>query len=176
MRSRSSAISERQIEKLDAAADHVNDGAYAARAKLAEHDLARRPGEKGDQPIKTLPEKRCGARSREATKTDEMIALANTAVEEAERWRLESRETIAKDPDRLAEPSGQPSGCLVVTLERVLVSQVSSSIRGVTSARLHRKRTQGGSDGRPGRKPNSPLKVENHVGFSSPSASQEDIA
>ena len=49
------------------------------------------------------------------SKAVEMTALANAAVEEAERRRLEARETITKDPDRYAELSGQPSGWCVVT-------------------------------------------------------------
>jgi hypothetical protein len=48
-------------------------------------------------------------------KTVEMIALANAAVEEAERCRLEAREALAKDPNRYIELSGRPSGWCVVT-------------------------------------------------------------
>jgi hypothetical protein len=48
-------------------------------------------------------------------KTVEMITLANAAVEEAERCRLEALETIAKDPSRYTELSGQASGWCVVT-------------------------------------------------------------
>jgi hypothetical protein len=48
-------------------------------------------------------------------KTVEMIVLANSAVEEAERCRLEALETIAKDPKRYADLSGEPSGWCVVT-------------------------------------------------------------
>lgn len=48
-------------------------------------------------------------------KKNEMMALANSTVEEAERRRQEARETIAKDPTRYAELKGQPSGWCVVT-------------------------------------------------------------
>jgi hypothetical protein len=48
-------------------------------------------------------------------KITDMIALANSAVGEAKRRRLEARDAIAKDPSRYAEPLDQPSGWCVVT-------------------------------------------------------------
>jgi len=55
-----------------------------------------------------------------ASRPADGIALANAAVEEAERCRL-AREISAKDPDRYAEPSVQPPAG--ASLLRVLVSQ-----------------------------------------------------
>jgi hypothetical protein len=46
---------------------------------------------------------------------DDVIALANATIAEAERCRLEARAAIEKDPNRYAELSGQPSGWCVVT-------------------------------------------------------------
>ena len=48
-------------------------------------------------------------------KANEVIAVSNAAVAEAERCRREARETIAKDSSRYGELSGQPSGWCVVT-------------------------------------------------------------
>ena len=48
-------------------------------------------------------------------KNEEIVALADAAIAEAERCRLEARAAIAKDPDRYAALSGQPSGWCVVT-------------------------------------------------------------
>lgn len=46
---------------------------------------------------------------------DDVIALANATVAQAERCRREAQATIEKDPSRYAQLSGQPSGWCVVT-------------------------------------------------------------
>ena len=48
-------------------------------------------------------------------KIEQTIALADAAVAEAERCRLEARASLEKDPVRFAELSSQPSGWCVVT-------------------------------------------------------------
>jgi|SRR5580692_2387597 hypothetical protein len=97
------------------------------------------------------------------SKAVDTIALANAAVEEAERCRLEARETIAKDPRRYAELAGQPSGWCVVTQSgfwsRKYHDRFEESRLRDCIERGHKVILTVGLVARP----DSPLNVNNHV-------------
>lgn len=96
-------------------------------------------------------------------KTEDMVTLANAAVEEAERCRLDARQAVTKDPSRYAGLMGQPSGWCVVTQKglwgRKYHDRFEESRLRDCIARGHKVVLTVGLVA----KPDSPLSPHNHV-------------